>query len=326
MAVFALRFDFRNPPFAGTTMAERYAAALDMAEWADEHGFLLVILSEHHGADDGYLPSPLPMAAAIAARTRQIRIQIAALVSSFHDPLRLAEDIAVVDQLSGGRLDLVIAQGYVASEFAMFDRPLSERVRRSEELVETLRKAWTGQPFEYRGRTARLTPAPAQPGGPQLTLGGSSESAARRAARLGDGFLPTTPELWEAYRDELVKLGKPDPGPYAAGDTSFFHVTHEPDKAWDAIAPYAMHEMNAYGQWMAEAGIAGVGGYEPIADADALRATGQYRTITPDELVAELGAKGPFGFALLHPMMGGIPPELAWESLRLIETEVLPRL
>src|SRR5215217_3754813 len=107
MALFGIRFDFRNPPVAGTTMAERYRAALDMASWADGLGAITIVLSEHHGSDDGYLPSPLTMAAAIAARTSTARINIAALVTSFHDPLRLAEDAAVVDLISEGRLDVV---------------------------------------------------------------------------------------------------------------------------------------------------------------------------------------------------------------------------
>ena len=123
MALFGLRFDFRNPSFAGTTMAERYRAALDMAEWADGLGAVALILSEHHGSDDGYLPSPLPLAAAVAARTTNIRINLAALVASFHDPLRLAEDIAVVDLISEGRLDVVITNGYVSDEFTMFGQP-----------------------------------------------------------------------------------------------------------------------------------------------------------------------------------------------------------
>lgn len=326
MALFGIRFDFRNPKVANTTMAERYAAALDMIEWADGHGFLLAILSEHHGSDDGYLPSPLPMAAAMAARSRNIRIQIAAMVAALHDPLRLAEDLAVVDLISGGRLDLVITNGYVASEFAMFDRSLSERVKRTTELVGVLRDAWTGEPFEYGGRAVRVTPAPHQEGGPKIAMGGSTEPAARRAARLGDGFMPSTPELWEFYRDEHAKLGHPDPGPYLGGDTSFFHLATDADAGWEAIAPYAMHEVNAYGEWMAEAGTSDTGGYKPVADADALRETGQYRVITPDEMVADLKEQGPFGFALFHPMMGGIPPALAWASLRLFETDVLPRL
>ena len=326
MTFFGIRFDFRNPPHAGTEMAERYAAALDMVEWADAHGFVICVLSEHHGSDDGYLPSPIVMAAAVAARTKQMRIQVAALISSFHDPLRVAEDVAVADLISGGRLDIVIAQGYVNEEFAMFDQPLDRRVSRTTELVKTLRQAWTGEPFEYRGRTVQVTPKPAQPGGPKITLGGSSETAARRAARLGDGYMPSIPALWEPYRDECIKIGKPDPGPYLGGDTSFFHISPDPEGGWAAVAPFALHESNAYGAWSASGGTLGRGGYAPSADADALRATGQYRVLTPEALVAELKAKGPYGFALFHPMMGGIPPAMAWESLTLFETDVLPYL
>jgi alkanesulfonate monooxygenase SsuD/methylene tetrahydromethanopterin reductase-like flavin-dependent oxidoreductase (luciferase family) len=193
-------------------MTERYRAAIDMAEWADRLGFVAVILSEHHGSPDGYLPSPLVLAAAMAARTERIRLRIAAIVAAFHDPLRLAEDAAVVDLISGGRLDLVITNGYVGREFAMFDRQVSERAQRTSETVVTLRQAWSGEPFEFRGRSVRLTPTPHQDGGPQIGMGGSSEPAARRAARLGDDFMPSTPELWDVYRDELAKLGKPDPG------------------------------------------------------------------------------------------------------------------
>jgi alkanesulfonate monooxygenase SsuD/methylene tetrahydromethanopterin reductase-like flavin-dependent oxidoreductase (luciferase family) len=326
MPLFGIRFDFRNPPIGGTTMTERYRAALDMVEWADEHGFVMAILSEHHGAEDGYLPSPLIMAAAVAARTKTIRIEIAAIVASFHDPLRLAEDAAVVDLISGGRLDLVVANGYVGREFTMFDRPQSERAVRVKEAVQTLREAWTGEPFEYRGRTVRVTPKPHQDGGPQLLLGGSSEPAARRAARIGDGFVPSSPDLWSSYRDEMLRLGKADPGPYLGGDTSFFHLASDVEQGWAAIAPYAMHEMNAYGNWMAEAGVGAIGGYHEVSDSDSLRKTGQYRVLTPDDLVADLKEKGPAGFAMFHPMMGGIPPKLAWESLRLFEREVLPRL
>lgn len=326
MSLFGLRFDLRNPPHAGTTMAERYDAALGMAEWADGLGCVTVAISEHHGSPDGYLPSPMAMAAAIAARTSRVRIQIAALIAPFHDPIRLAEDIAVVDQLSGGRLDVIVANGYVPTEFEMFGVPLGERARRTTEMVEVLKQAWTGEPFPYRGRTARVTPVPHQPGGPSVILGGSSEAAARRAARIADGFLPSTPDVWQFYADELAELGQPDPGPYLGGDTSVFHLAHDVERGWEEFAPFAMHEMNAYGAWMVEAGVGAAGGYSPVADVDALRATGQYRVLTPDDLVAELAPKGPFGFAMLHPMVGGLPPALAWESLRLFETEVLPNL
>ena len=159
---------------------DRYVAAVEMCEWADRLGFVVCVLSEHHGAEDGYLPSPLPLAAAIAARTQTMRVQIAALVASFHDPLRLAEDIAVVDLISKGRVDIVVTNGYVASEFAMFDRALGGRVARTTEVVRTLRDAWTGEPFEFHGRTVRVTPRPAQPGGPPIARGAQPDQPRSR--------------------------------------------------------------------------------------------------------------------------------------------------
>lgn len=326
MALFGIRFDLRDPDFAPTTTADRYATAVDMAEWADRLGFVTIGLSEHHGSADGYLPSPLPVAAAFAARTSTARLNIAAMPAAFHDPLRLAEDLAIVDILSNGRLDVVITNGYVPSEFAMFGVPMSERAARTTEMVATLKQAWTGEPFEFRGRTACVRPVPVQAGGPPVSLGGSVEAAARRAARIADGFIPSMPELWEFYADECRKIGKADPGPYLGGDTSVIHVATDVDAGWAELAPYAMHEVNAYGEWAAQTGIEGATGYVRTDDSDALRATGQYRVVTPQQLVEELQARGPFAFCMLHPMVGGLPPELAWESLRLIETEVIPNL
>jgi alkanesulfonate monooxygenase SsuD/methylene tetrahydromethanopterin reductase-like flavin-dependent oxidoreductase (luciferase family) len=322
--MFGIRFDLRNPAFAGVSMADRYRATLDMVEWAERLGAMFAGLSEHHGSADGYLPSPLPMAAAIAARTSTIPINIAALIAPFHDPLRLAEDAAVVDLLSEGRLGLIVAGGYVRSEFEMFGVPMAERAARVREAVTTLKAAWTGEPFEYRGRTVQITPAPAQPGGPKLTLGGSSEAAARRAARIADGFLPSDPRFWAFYQDECVKLGKPDPGPYAGGGTAVVTLAEDPERGWEECAPYFLHEMNAYGAWQAEDDVQTT--YRQVQDAEELRATGQYRVLTPEAYAAELREAGPFGFAMLHPMVGGIPPALAWESLRLFEDRVLRAL
>lgn len=326
MGLFGIRFDFRNPDFAGTSMTERLRAGVEMAEWADERGFLLAVLSEHHGSDDGYLPSALTMAAAIAVRTQRLRIHLGAIVAALHDPVHLAEQVAVVDLLSAGRVDLVLANGYVPAEFEMFGRSMRERAQRTTEAVEVLRQAWTGEPFEYAGRTVRVTPRPHQQPGPAILLGGSSEGAARRAARIADGYLPQSGETWDYYRDECAALGKPDPGPHHGGDTSFIHVADDPDAAWAAIAPYAMHETNAYGAWMAAAGIGPAGGFATCDDPDELRASGQYRVVTPEQLVAEITAAGPYGFTMFHPMMGGIPPELGWASLRLFERDVLPHV
>jgi alkanesulfonate monooxygenase SsuD/methylene tetrahydromethanopterin reductase-like flavin-dependent oxidoreductase (luciferase family) len=318
---FGFRFDFRNPDFAETTMADRYAAALDMAEWGDALGCTNIAVSEHHGSADGYLPSPIPMLAAMAARTTNVRFMVAALIAPFHDPLRLAEDLIVLDILSRGRVDLIVAAGYVHEEFALFDVPMNERGRRVTEAVTVLRAAFSGQPFEYRGRTVHLTPAPFRPGGPSITLGGSSRPAAERAARIADGFIPSTPEVWPFYREAVQKLGRPDPGPSPIGANQVVALAEDPEKGWEQMAPFFLHETNAYGVWQAQDDIASP--YRPVADADELRTTGQYRVLTPEQFVAEQKA-APFPYAMFHPLCGGMPIELAWSSLHLFEHEVLP--
>jgi alkanesulfonate monooxygenase SsuD/methylene tetrahydromethanopterin reductase-like flavin-dependent oxidoreductase (luciferase family) len=318
---FGFRFDLRNPGIAGTTMADRYAAALDMAQWADALGCISIAVSEHHGSPDGYLPSPIPMVAAMAARTSTVRFMIAALIAPFHDPLRLAEDLIVLDNLSRGRVDLIVGGGYVHEEFAMFDVPMSERGRRVTEAVTVLRAAFSGEPFEYRGRIVHITPAPSRPGGPTISLGGSSQPAAVRAARIADGFVPTTPDVWPFYRAEVQKLGRPDPGPSPVGATQVVALAADPDKGWEQMAPFFLHENNAYGVWQAQDDMASP--YHTVVGIDELRATGQYRVLTPEQFVEEQKA-APFPFAMLHPLCGGMPIELAWSSLRLFEHEVLP--
>ena len=324
MPTLTLRYDLRCPPFSKVSHADLYATALEQCAWADRLGFAAVILSEHHGSPDGYLPSPLVFGAAVAARTRNLRIQLAALIAPLHDPLRLAEDVAVLDVLSGGRAIPVLSGGYVESEFRAFGRRLSDRARVMEGIVPFLERAWSGEPFEHEGRTVRVTPRPVQRPRPPIFMGAASAPAARRAARHADYLIPQLPEFFEIFRRERVRLGKPDPGPMPPTTGNFVFVAEDPDAAWARLAPYAMHEMNAYGRWMAEAGTAGP--YRPIEDPDELRATGSYPVTTPEELVARVRALGPGCAILLHPLVGGLDPELSWESLELFEKKVLPAI
>ncbi len=321
--LFGLRFDFRNPELAGSAMADRYQAALEMAAWSDRLGCVSIAVSEHHGSPDGYLPSPIPMIAAMAAKTDAVHFMIAALIVPFHDPLRLAEDLIVLDNISRGRVDVIIGAGYVHEEFAMFGVPMNERAARVTEAVVTLKSAFSGEPFDYRGRKVHVTPGPYRPGGPSVSLGGSSEAAARRAARIADGFAPSDPGGWEPYRDEVLKLGRPDPGPCPTGPTTVVALAEDADEGWQRMAPFFLHEMNAYGLWQAQDGLANP--YRTVADTDELRATGRYRVLTPAQFVAE-ERTSPQGFVMLHPLCGGMPIDLAWSSLRLFEQEVLPTL
>jgi alkanesulfonate monooxygenase SsuD/methylene tetrahydromethanopterin reductase-like flavin-dependent oxidoreductase (luciferase family) len=318
----SLRFDFRNPAFAGTSMSDRYAAALDMAEWADNLGIPAGIsVSEHHGSEDGYIPSPALILAAIAARTKNVRLSVAALIAPFHDPLRIAEDFCVLDNLSRGRVDLIVAGGYAPSEFAMFGVPIKERPKRVTEMVNTLKAAFAGKPFEYRDRTVHVTPEPIRPGGPMVIMGGASEPAARRAARLADGFVPSSPEFWDYYRDEMIKLGKPDPGQGMVGNAEVTALASDVEAGWEAMGPFFLHETNAYGAWKVAAQEDTP--YDVFADVAALRAAERYHVITPQEMIGQLRA-APAPVAQFHPLCGGMPIDLAWESLKLFESEVLP--
>lgn len=322
MPKILLRYDMRAPAF-GASAEVLYAAALEQASWADSRGFDAVQVSEHHGSDDGYLPSPIVLLGAIAARTQRLRLQIAALVLPLNDPLRVAEDLAVLDILSGGRVELVVVAGYVPAEFAMFDRALADRSALVEEGIGVLKRAWTGEPFVYRGRSVRITPRPLQRPRPPILLGGSSPAAARRAARIADGFVPAVKGVYADYLRELSRLGASAP-PGGGQGPLFLHVCDDPERDWALIAPHALHEMNAYGRWMSETQTAGP--YHPVQDAATVRQTGLYRVVTPEECIALAKELGPDGTLLLHPLMGGLAPELGWASLETFEAKVMPAL
>jgi hypothetical protein len=151
-------------------------------------------------------------------------------------------------------------------------------------------------------------------------LGGTSEAAARRAARIADGFMPSEPACWEFYRDECVQLGKPDPGPGMTGHGDVVVLAEDPEAMWPVLGPHFLHESNAYGALQGAADVTVT--YHQVADLDELRALGQYRILTPDEYAKELEAMD-FPFAMFHPMVGGIPPELAWQHLHLFEESFL---
>lgn len=319
MTTITLRFDMRGPAF-GAPHAALYQAAIEMAEYGDRNGFHSIMLSEHHGVEDGYLPSPLVLASAMAARTKHVQLQFFAIIAPLHDPLRLAEDIAVLDQVSRGRVLVALAGGYVASEFAMFDRSMADRGKLVEEAIETLKAAWTGEPFTFRNRTVRVTPRPFREPHPPLLMGGSAPAAARRAGRLADGFVTHRPDLYQIYVDAATAHGK-NPRPFSASPPGFLYVAEDPEAAWRVIAPHAVHEMNSYGEWIAASGTDGR--FAKVSSPDEARASGGYVIVTPDECVA---LARQFDNLTFHPLMGGLDPEFAWAGLELFVQKVLPRL
>lgn len=322
MTSLLVRYDMRSVP-GGVGHDVLYGAAMDQIRWADTQGFDAVVLSEHHVSEEGYLPSPLVMAGAVAACTDRIAITLAALVAGLHHPIRLAEDLAVLDHLAGGRLVVVFGIGYRPIEFEVFGADRSRRGPLLEELVEILRTAWTGELFDFQGSTVVVRPRPLTPGGPMLAVGGSVAASARRAARLGLPLFASDhhPELAKIYAEECERLGHQGGWAAIPSGPIFVHVTHDPERDWARIGPLAMADAEIMRSWQTT-------GNRALTDSEAttleeLRAEGRYLVVTPDECV-ELCAE--HHTLTLHPLMGGLDPDLAWQSLELIADQVLPRV
>jgi probable F420-dependent oxidoreductase len=251
-------FTGQIPPGAERTFAQEYREVLDLVRLAETLGFDSAWVSEHHGSSDGYLPSLLPMLAAFAAATERIRLGTGVMLAPFHDPLRLAEDVAVVDQISGGRVILGLGLGWRAEEFRMFHQEVGERVRRTVDLVEILRRAWTGERFSYEGKAysydrVKITPRPAQEPGVPIYLGGFTEQAVRRAGRLGDGFIRSRGGL----EDGRTSLGLAEQGARDAGRDpqalAFAQLQNafvwDDGDAWDMVKPGVNHQIGTYAAW-----------------------------------------------------------------------------
>ncbi|MGE3329072.1 MAG: LLM class flavin-dependent oxidoreductase [Acidimicrobiia bacterium] len=341
MTLLRMRFDLRVPPFARTDHAAQYRTMLEMVDWADTHGVANIALSEHHGDPAGYTPAPITLAAAVLSRTEHLTVSISASLVPLHDPVRLAEQIAAVDLIAPGRISVVLGAGYRKVEFAMAGVDRSSRGQLVAECAEVLQAAWTGEPFVFRGREVLVTPTPATPGGPTIYIGGKSVPAARRAARLRLPFLPAVadPVVVGAYLEEAERIGfdgaevngftslaqyqaRPGadvPPPMVPG---FVMVANDPDATWARIAENALYDAETYAAWQDDT-VHSDWAVMDAAGAESLRTSGRYAMVTPAQCI-ELAHRN--GGLILHPLMGGIEPELAWESLRLFETDVLPYL
>jgi alkanesulfonate monooxygenase SsuD/methylene tetrahydromethanopterin reductase-like flavin-dependent oxidoreductase (luciferase family) len=237
-----------------------YRGILEQAVLADRWGFDHIWLTEHHFVDDGYLPSPMVAAAAIAARTRHIRISTDILILPFHHPLRLAEDWAVLDVLSGGRMELGVGMGYAAHEFRGFGIDRKQRRSRTLEGVEVLRRAWSGERFTHRGthwtfEDVQVSPRPVQPGGPPLWMAAMTEAGARRAGRLGLNLLPQGERhaVLDPWREAMTAHGR-DPDHYRVGIIRGVLVTDDPERDWLPLREAERYKASCYAEWIGGSG------------------------------------------------------------------------
>jgi alkanesulfonate monooxygenase SsuD/methylene tetrahydromethanopterin reductase-like flavin-dependent oxidoreductase (luciferase family) len=326
--LLAMRHDFRAPAFGPASALDIYKAALEQFAWADAHGFTTLVLSEHHGMPDGWLPAPLTMAGIVLARTNQARVTVSASLLPLHDPIRIAEQIAVLDNAFPRRLWIVFGAGYRVEEFEMAGLEHAARGRILEEHVTAVLEALerSGEPFEWRGRDVCVTPKMQSDPRKMVFLGGGVPAAARRAARLRLPMFPmnTDPAVRDAYYDEAKRCGFAEGFVIEPSGPTFVHVADDPERAWDEIAPYVLYEAQTYAA-IQTAGQSSL----PKVDAesvDDLKRSPQYLVGAPDDVAAHLSALGPSAAATFNPLAGGLPPDLAWQSLELFAREVLPRL
>lgn len=274
-------FTGQIPSGSDRTFEREYRETLELVRLAEAVGFDSAWVSEHHGSSDGYLPSLLPMLAAFAAVTERIALGTGVVLTPFHDPLRLAEDTAVVDQLSGGRLILGLGIAWREEEFRAFGVPTAERVQRTTETVEILRRAWTGRRFSFEGRSfrydrVRVTPPAAQPGGPRIFLGGYADRAVRRAGRLGDGYITDDAGIEQVRRslgiaEQGAREAGRDPRALALALLQNVFVSRDAD-AWDTVRPGAIHQIGAYEAWAAGHDTPAHDSLEPaVEDEDEIR-------------------------------------------------------
>lgn len=312
--MFLMRFDLRTS--AEADAATLYRAALDMAEWGEQHGCFSMVLCEHHCVDDGYLPSPVVMASAVAARTSTLPIMIAAAVLPFYDPVRLAEDLIVLDNVSRGRSTVVLGLGYRPEEFELYGVPMAQRGRVVEERLAVLLSALREGKVDDGARRGKVQPRPFTVGGPPLAYGGSSPAAARRAARYGLDFIAQSGDesLRGAYLAEAEHRGV-DPGnvliPPVEAPLALF-VADDVDRAWNEIGPYLLHDTVEYARW--NEGDTTTLSLDRATTVEELREErGSHRIVSVDEARA---LRDEFGYLSLHPLCGGIPSEVAWPYLR----------
>lgn len=325
MALHMLRLDMRAPDFSPAEKQELYAAALDMAAFCDEHGFDSVVLSEHHGTDDGFLPAPLAFAGCVLGRTKRIRVGVAALLLPLHDPIRVAEDLAVLDLASGGRIGITAGLGYRPEEYAMFGKDWDGRGKLFDACLEALQQAWSGEPFTWQGRTVRLSPTPATQPHPPVFVGGMGRNAARRAVRFGLPFQPgsNNPEAFELYKELCEEKGVPAML-LAPGETELLFVSDDPDRTWSEIGRHLLHDATTYASWQPEGQRSAV--HSDATTVEELRAEGRYVIRTPEECIEKARRGGPFTAFVHYPLCGGTPPEQGWKSLKLYVEKVLPHL
>ncbi|KHK90643.1 LLM class flavin-dependent oxidoreductase [Novosphingobium malaysiense] len=327
---FGYLYDFRNPGPWRRAPEELYRDVLDAVVETEALGFDGAWVPEHHLASDGYMPSPMVALSAIAARTSRMRLGSGIALGPLYEPVRFAEDCAVLDILSGGRLAMGMAIGYRAREYAAHGLDFKKRGARFDEFLHVVRRLWDGETVDFEGKFFNVRGAQVSPlssrGQIPLYIGGFAPKAMERVAKYGDGYFGNA-DIWPLYREKLEGQGK-DPAQAKIWIQGLMMVVaHDKQAALDELAPYYLHVNNSYGAWMNEDKAFGIedAGMKPM-DLDAFKASGIMQVFTPDEAIAyfnRLLEKAPVEhFTMMMPP--GLPAERFLEYAGIFARDVIP--
>lgn len=329
---FGYLYDFRNPQQWHRPWAELYAQTLDLITWTESIGFEGAWVPEHHGASDGYAPSPLVALAAIAARTKTIKLGSAIALAPLYHPVRFAEECAVLDILSNGRLEMAVAVGYRRREAEAYGVDFSSRGRRTDEFLEIVSRLWAGETFSYQGKhfalqNASIVPTPLR-GRVPLYLGGFTDKALERTAKYGDGYFGNE-EVCDLYLEKLRACGKDPASARIRIQGLFVVVANDPEKALHELAPHFHYVNNAYGEWLhedrASTGFGDAAVLKPMT-LEAFKASGILKVLTPTQAVDMFNTmltKAPVEhFMMMAPP--GLPPAKFAPYAELFAQKVIP--
>ncbi len=289
---FGLWYSFRNPARWAVDYSDLYADHLRQAAWAETIGYDDVWLTEHHFCADGHAPSILPLAAAVAATTTRLRIGTGVLLLPLHHAVRVAEDGAAIDILSRGRFELGVGIGYRPQEFAGLGTSPADRAAATNEGLTIIKRLWEGETVDFDGRHyqikgAHLQPPVVQRPRPPLWVGGFAPAAAKRAARLADGYIGTGEMVEQSrlFREEWARLGRPGHGRLAGGHF-WLIVSRQPEQTFTAVAPHVLYQIEVYNEWLNDAGQAL---FPTVTQLQDLRTLGILNCVTPAQAVDLIG-------------------------------------
>ncbi len=289
---FGLWYSFRNPSPWQTDSAELYSKHIDQIARCEKIGYHDVWLTEHHFCEDGHAPSILPLAAAIAVKTKTIRIGTGVLLLPLHNAVRVAEDSATIDILSRGRFELGVGIGYRPEEFAALGVDVTKRAQLIDEGLAVIKSLWSGGPVNFSGKhytleNTKLSPLPVQTNGPPLWVGGFAPAAPKRAARLAEGYIGTGDMVEQAkiFLDEWDKLERKGI-PRLAGGHFWLVTSKSPERTFQEIAPHVMYQIEIYNQWLSSAGQQL---FPEVKDINELKQLGILNCVTPQHACDLIG-------------------------------------